>query len=127
VTVGKHYLVVDTIAASAAIHRELAQRLFMAPVVTVAKTTPAVIDKWRKYLTLRVCVLLFKFYTVTFYTFTLHNLRILRALNFLHTMHTTDAITTPHTIITSGYMPTLYFVDRLHICRTVLFLTSIKV
>ena len=51
---GKHYLIFDTITNSARLHRDLAERNFMAPVVTVSRADIPTINKWRKLLTLQV-------------------------------------------------------------------------
>lgn len=45
---GRHYLLFDTISKSARLHRDLGERLYMSPLVTVSKTDQATLDKWEK-------------------------------------------------------------------------------
>lgn len=51
---GKHYILFDTIENSAKLHRDLAERKYMAPLVTVSKADVPTINKWRKLLKLQV-------------------------------------------------------------------------
>ncbi|XP_067938019.1 lysosomal alpha-mannosidase-like [Watersipora subatra] len=50
---GKHYLLLERISDSARAHRDLGERLFMAPLVTVSRADTTTYTSWRKHHQLR--------------------------------------------------------------------------